>query len=295
MGLEQQALAQFDRLVEQGELLWTEVEARHVPSSPFNFQFRVAASLAKKPQTATQKKVENAFDDDNPDFSLGLIGPHHKLILNKFCVVRPQFVIHTVEFERQQTPLSLADLSALWDVLSRLESEHIAIFNCGADAGASMGHKHMQLLPHPGRKEFELFPDLFKSGSGTNKKEDIQIHQDVPFQHAFQALPLAVNAEALVKVYKRLRDHLSLDTHAPHNVILVKRWMMVIPRRTGRIGEMAANAAAMVGMVWMTKEHEYDLWTEADPMLLLPQFGLPLAEDISKSNGNIIKATRTSD
>lgn len=34
--LEQQALAQFDRLVEAGELLWTEVTARQVASTPFN-------------------------------------------------------------------------------------------------------------------------------------------------------------------------------------------------------------------------------------------------------------------
>jgi hypothetical protein len=52
---------------------------------------------------------------------------------------------------------------------------------------------------------------------------------------------------------------------------------MVIPRRVGRIanGEMAANAAVMVGIVWMTKEHEYELWTRDDPMKFLPEFGVP--------------------
>ncbi|KAF2449185.1 hypothetical protein P171DRAFT_187741 [Karstenula rhodostoma CBS 690.94] len=271
--LEQQALSQFDRLVETGELLWTEVTARHVASTPFKFQFRVASSLAKKPQSATrhQKKVANAFDDDNPDFSLGLVGPGHKLILNKFCVVRPQFVLHTVEFEPQQTPLSFADLSALWHVLGSLQSEHFAIFNCGVDAGASVGHKHMQVLPHPGRDEFELFPDSVELG------EDIYVHQDVPFQHAVQKLPQTADADALVTIYQNLRNHLSLGQQTPHNVVLTKRWLMVIPRRVGRIadGEMAANAAVMVGIVWMTKEHEYELWTRDDPMKFLPEFGVP--------------------
>lgn len=275
VGLEQQALSQFDRLVAAGELLWTEVTARHVPSTPFNFQFRVAASLAKKPQTATQKKVDNAFDDDNSDFSLGLIGSNHKLILNKFCVVRPQFVIHTVEFEPQQTPLSLADLSALWNVLDRLESEHVAIFNCGADAGASVGHKHMQILPHPETEEFVMFPDAMELGDGIHDCED------VPFQHALQRLPSSVDANALVTIYQNLRNHLSLDKQSPHNLILTKKWLMVVPRTRGHIGPegvLAANAAAMVGMVWMTKEHEYELWTEGNPMRLLPEFGVPRNE-----------------
>jgi hypothetical protein len=34
--LERKALAQFDRLVETGELFWTEVIPRYVSSTPFN-------------------------------------------------------------------------------------------------------------------------------------------------------------------------------------------------------------------------------------------------------------------
>jgi ATP adenylyltransferase/5',5'''-P-1,P-4-tetraphosphate phosphorylase II len=80
-----------------------------------------------------------------------------------------------------------------------------------------------------------------------------------------------------VTIYQNLRNHLSLGHQQPHNVILTKRWFMVIPRRVGRIanGEMAANAAVMVGIVWMTKEHEYELWTRDDPMKFLPEFGVP--------------------
>ena len=53
---------------------------------------------------------------------------------------------------------------------------------------------------------------------------------------------------------------------------------MVVPRFTGRLGPggiLAANAAAMVGIVWMTEEREYELWTKGDAMRLLPAFGFP--------------------
>ncbi|KAL5431090.1 hypothetical protein PMIN05_009738 [Paraphaeosphaeria minitans] len=105
----------------------------------------------------------------------------------------------------------------------------------------------------------------------------IYVHPDVPFQHAVQKLSQEADAGMLVIIYQNLRSHLALGHRAPHNVVLTKRWLMVIPRRLGRIadGEMAANSAVMVGMVWMTKEHEYELWTRGDPMKFLPDFGVP--------------------
>ncbi|CAI6335479.1 unnamed protein product [Periconia digitata] len=290
MNLETKALAAFDRLVQSGELLWKETAPRHVPSSPFNFEFRVAASLAKKPRTAHQKKVVNAFADDNPDFSLGLIGPNHKLILNKFCVVRPQFVLHTVEFVPQQRALDSADLGSLWHVLQSLQSEHIAIFNCGVDAGASVGHKHMQILPHPGGSDFQFFPDTVPAQDGkalipyeasttdlpTRFHIGIYSVPNIPFQHAVQWLPNEINENILASIYHDLLSHLTLGQESAHNLILVKDWIMVIPRRTGWIGDLGANAAAMIGMVWMTSEQDYEGWTKQDPMLLLPTFGVPV-------------------
>lgn len=117
--------------------------------------------------TATQKKVENAFADPNPDFTLGTIGSKHKLILNKFSVVRPQFVLPTLEFEPQSTPLNRSDTYAISDTLIRLDGDYMAIFNCGADAGASVGHKHTQIIPRPTNDGFSLFPDNAELVDGT--------------------------------------------------------------------------------------------------------------------------------
>lgn len=127
---------------------------------------RIAETLKKKPWTSRQKKVDNAFADEDPDFNLGQIGPIHKLVLNKFSVVRPQFVLPTIEFQSQNDPLNAADLGAAWEVLSSLENEYMIIFNCGADGGASVGHKHLQVLPRPDPKEHELFPETLLSNEG---------------------------------------------------------------------------------------------------------------------------------
>lgn len=108
----------------------------------------------------------NAFSDDDPDFFLEHVGPAHSLILNKYCVVRPQYIIHTNVFTPQSDPLSENDLSAVWSVLSRLESQHMVIFNGGAEAGSSLGHKHLQVLPRPPKEEFDFFPNTIGISEG---------------------------------------------------------------------------------------------------------------------------------
>lgn len=111
------------------------------------FQFYVANGLTKKPRTAGSKKKTPAFTSDPPEFTLGLFGPRHKLILNKYCAVRPQMVLHTTEFEPQDELLNADDFQAAWLALSSLGDKHTVIFNGGKDAGASLNHKHLQVVP----------------------------------------------------------------------------------------------------------------------------------------------------
>tara|TARA_R110002060_G_scaffold10893_3_gene16057 strand:+ start:2087 stop:2413 length:327 start_codon:yes stop_codon:yes gene_type:complete len=98
---------------------------------------------------------------------IDFIGPSHKLILNKYCVVRPQYVLHTTSFTPQADHLNVVDFAAAWNVLSRLESRHMVIYNCGVEAGSSIGHKHLQVLPRPEKEEFELFPDALGIDDGS--------------------------------------------------------------------------------------------------------------------------------
>jgi ATP adenylyltransferase/5',5'''-P-1,P-4-tetraphosphate phosphorylase II len=130
------------------------------------FQFRSATSLTVKPILSStdpgRSKPTNAFSDTDPDFLLSHIGPSHTLILNKYCVVRPQFILHTNDFVPQSDHLTESDLDAAWTVLSSLtRRKHIVIYNCGFEGWSSIGHKHLQILPRPSEGDgFEFFPDL---------------------------------------------------------------------------------------------------------------------------------------
>lgn len=58
-------------------------------------------------------------------------------------------VLHTVEFEPQDELLNAEDFQAAWSALWSLGAHYMVIFNGGKDAGASLNHKHLQLLPRP--------------------------------------------------------------------------------------------------------------------------------------------------
>jgi ATP adenylyltransferase/5',5'''-P-1,P-4-tetraphosphate phosphorylase II len=184
--------------------------------------------------------------------------------------VRPQYLLHTNDFVPQTDHLTEGDLAAAWNVLTRLEkdSKHVVIYNCGFEAGSSLGHKHLQILPLPAKEEFEFFPD--KLGID----EDSSTTPRVPFRHAVKRIPTATSSAQLAQMYQSLLSLTKVSEAAGHNVLLVPGWMLVIPRSKGRKGILSANAAAMAGMVWVTGKEEVRQWVEHGPMKLLCEFGI---------------------
>lgn len=78
----------------------------------------------------------------------------------------------------------------------------------------------------------------------------------------------------LVEVYKTLLARAKVEEAPGHNVIIVSEWMLVIPRVRPKQGSMLANAAAMVGMVWITKPEVLQEWLDFGPMKALCGFGV---------------------
>lgn len=212
-------------------------------------------------------------------------------MLNKFCVYRPSLLLITSSYAPQSRALDARDVSAAWAALSRLSREAeegeddeegvklMVIYNCGAEAGSSQGHKHLQILPHPrtaegrGGELFELFPSkaLARAGGG----DIVEDGQGAMHKHFILPLSRDADAESVVRVHERLLQrmrefvvgfdgsggggHPSVDP--PHNVVMTREWMCLIPRRRSGIDRgTPANALGMVGVVWTTREGEGDWW-----------------------------------
>lgn len=201
--------------------------------------------------------------------------------MNKFCYFRPHLILISSDGHRRQyEPLDKVDLTAAWKTITTVESDYIAIYNCGKDAGCSRLHKHMQVMPMP-RQHFANFLD---GETGQEPKVSFQwyYHRFGPFKD--------VTISELVETYSQLRSkaletyeasirmahRVSPDVSCPHNVILSRRWMMVIPRRRGDVdSDIAANALGMLGVIAVAKEQAIEKWIQLGPVESLAILGVP--------------------
>jgi len=69
------------------------------------------------------------------------------------------FLLHTKIFQPQTDGLNKSDFAAIWSLLISFESPQMVLYNCGADAGASQGHKHLQIFPASKPENCVMFPE----------------------------------------------------------------------------------------------------------------------------------------
>ncbi|KAI5302119.1 hypothetical protein KEM56_001022 [Ascosphaera pollenicola] len=341
--LEVESLRRFDELVESGDIIFQDTTPILVPSKPFNFQFRIADSLTKKPQIdinvarklqeqseskepspadapsssssssssarqatppekAKSEKPKSPFDRDPPSFVLSHPTDTHTLRFNKFCVVRPQFVLHTDEWQSQINPLETIDIEAGWTTLKEFGEGYMLIFNGGTQGGWSLPHRHMQLLPLSTGKPFgyDLWPDIYASkklhegmcnGSTNNSPSPFAANKyadgiitvpEIPYAHALHKLPanpFQITPSTLHDIYASLLKvcNVGESNEFSHNLILTHCWMLVIPRlRAAQPGINVINASAMVGMVWIPSQEVWQAWQDyKDMMATMTRFGYP--------------------
>ncbi|GFF95583.1 5',5'''-P-1,P-4-tetraphosphate phosphorylase 2 [Aspergillus udagawae] len=281
-------LARFDDLVARDIIYYTPPTTIRLNDAGFPFEFYISPSLRTKPpyigddlhsnDSALPEGFGPGSDIANadPDLLIATINRTHLLVINKFSVFRPQLLLLTCDsYRRQHEPLTVEDFAAIHSVLSSSQTPHLVIYNCGPIAGASRNHKHVQILPRPAL----LFPDDPNIDPGM-----------IPFQFVLRCLrgldfesldcPFKlseVHQELLAEAKERLGHSASTDTeeYFPHNVVLVREWMIVIPRRSNNFEGTTANAAGMMGSVWLKSEDELDRWKQVGPTKALAGLGFP--------------------
>ncbi|KAK4186431.1 hypothetical protein QBC35DRAFT_501344 [Podospora australis] len=302
----------FDRRVDKGVIVYNkDFRAVFYSDKGFDFEFRLLSGLDKKPNPSSppvSSGCRPGSDIDVSGFEISALGPTHLLAFNKFSSARPHLLVLTQDgFTRQYEPLNIDDFTALRSVLmpffENSKRRYLAIFNCGVDSGCSRLHKHMQVFPAGGDtsmddkkvdKDFPLWPD----------SEDPAVENNLPFQcfvHHFSGDEFP-SAEKLTEIYQRLvgeaecaltafghhpqrqevenSNESSSKEGVPHNVILDRRWMVVVPRRSAGTNGADANAAAYLGMVWLSDEDKMRLWTDQGPASVLRQLGFPRSSQV---------------
>lgn len=301
-------LSKFDQLIQAGivlydkdqEIISEEDQGLKVSLSEvcmesnlltlLQFHFILTSALLKKPTLLSSQLREHhaqnheqkreGSDINTRDFEIGEIGDNHFLAANMFCFARPHLMLLTSNARlKQYEALQRSDFEAAWMILDSVNSDYVTFYNCGQNAGCSRLHKHMQLMLLP-KNTFAAFLD-----SDNGKEPHMPFywfHRRLQTQHVDPDRLSNIYQELLVessKVSAGGFEHASErlpDAVCPHNMVLIKRWMMVIPRRRAGINKQAgANAIGMLGHIAIATHKEIDGWKRLGLTSVLAELGVP--------------------
>ncbi|KAF2659405.1 hypothetical protein K491DRAFT_583047, partial [Lophiostoma macrostomum CBS 122681] len=277
-------LSSFDTLVSQDKIIYdsNQTPTPYSSPSPFHALFIITSTFQQKPSKPSDSLAAEEQEDLAPGSDINIagleitdVGERHVLAFNKFPSFRPHLLLLTEDGHvRQQEDLSQADVGALWD------RQWVGIFNCGKEGGCSRVHKHMQIFPLPDRKardKWTLFPSTDPDAAAS---KDIR----VPFRYFIYRFARdrsrdGDSSEAYQAYVKMLRDSrevlgLGGDQYCPHNVVMTRDWMVVIPRRRGQVGGLGVNAASMMGLATVKDEEEFGKWKSAGVERVLEEAGV---------------------
>lgn len=223
----------------------------------------------------------NPFLPYDPNLFVAHLSPTHLCLLNKYNVYNNHLLVVTRAFEEQTTWLTAADLAALWRCMGEVDG--LGFFNGGKDAGASQRHKHLQLVPFP------------LSPNGTAVPLEAALTTAV-FTHSLGRVPSFPFAHALVRLDMGQETGVSLFHHyqqllaavglndgtvgrggshaAPYNLLLTRRWMLLVPRTHAKHHGVSVNSLGFAGSMLARDDEQLALIRQLGPMTILRGVGV---------------------
>lgn len=295
-GLAAMAAARVRAARRSGALQSTATDLHRIDDGPVRFLVRVLASLKRKEREAKVRAEAaddgegavraNPFLPHDPRLFVADLTPTHFCLLNKFNVTDSHLLLVTRAFEDQERLLTPADLEAMALVLSEIDG--LGFFNGGTAAGASQPHKHLQLVPLPLVPEAGaedpalpieplLAPVLANAGPGVPATV-----AGFPFRHALLRLGGDPGPGELDEAYRRLLAATGLaapDAAAraetrpalPYNLLLTRRWMLIVPRSRERVDGISINALGYAGSLFVRDRDEMATVVCTGPLRLITQ------------------------
>ena len=230
-----------------------------------DFLVRVVSSLARKSEG---KKETNPFLPYEESMFVAEISDTHICLLNKFNVIDHHLLIIPRSFEEQESLLTLQDFEAIRICMA--EFDGLAFYNGGEIAGASQGHKHLQMIPLPMANKGPRIPiePLFASA---RFKDDLGIVPGLPFVHTFARLAPTIQeapqqgAKELLRLYRVMLYAAGLNAPSepqdsrqsgPYNLLITREWMMLIPRSEECFDSISVNALGFAGALLVQNKQQ---------------------------------------
>lgn len=298
------AIAQRTRHALQcGALQPIETALTHIDDGGVRFAVREVSSLARK-EAARRTDASEAAGSQAPkafrapwrdpflpyedDLYVGDLSSTHVALLNKYNVIAEHLLIVTRRFVPQEALLDQDDFAALLLALRGFDA--LGFYNGGPDAGASQPHKHLQAVPLPldaagAAVPIETLLDAAPADGGRVP--------GLPFAHAFARVDLAggvatreaADAQHALDIYRALLRAADIGTievdgvphqRTPYNLLVTRRWMLVVPRETERVEGIALNALGFAGSLFVRDAAQLETLARIGPMTALARVTKPL-------------------
>lgn len=255
------------RALAAGALQPIETQSTMLDDGGVRFVVRAVSSLARKDAARQAAVVPDPLGNYEPDLFISDLGPSHYLLLNKFPVLAGHVLLVTRRFERQERLLTIEDFGALTACMSEVDG--LGFYNGGAEAGASQLRKHLQLVPLP----------LAAEGPDEVPMERAFIGGHRPaFRHGFAPIAPHATAAALQALYLELLHRCGISAvpaadgelqSAPYNLLLRRRWMLVVARSRECFETISINALGFAGSLFVRTHAEQERVCAVGPMRVL--------------------------
>lgn len=291
----QKVVGQTHHALRVGALIRIPTDFRFIEDGGVRFFVRAIPSLRRKDEARRNEKSfppeelpRNPFLPYEEDLFVSDISSSHVAILNKFNVVDYHLLIVTRNFEEQEALLTRGDFEALWACME--EYEGLGFYNGGREAGASQGHKHLQLVPLPIAPSGPAVPidPLLSSAQFTGSP-----FGKVPplsFRHSFTRFdqrgePQKGAALRAFELYCGMLENVGIGPptpgpavrqSAPYCLLVTRRWMLLVPRSREFYGTISINSLGFAGAMLVRGEAEMEVLATAGPMTALRAVSLPL-------------------
>ena len=262
-----------DRAAQSGSLISLPTERTVVEDRGIAFIVHTTDLQTSKTRAKTNQieKSFNPFLPPDPDLIIGDLTSDHVSVLNKYNVLDHHLLIVTRIFEAQETLLNVGDFEALAACMDEIDG--LGFYNGGVTAGASQAHKHLQLIPLPlGDGPLPTPMDsVIDPSAEVGRLSRVPL---LPFDHALIRLDGngidSHRAKELHEFYRRACRAVNVhDETQPYNLLLTRRWMLVVPRSREHWRGVSINALGFAGSLLVRSPTELEQLKLIGPLAVL--------------------------
>ena len=273
-------VATTEQATRAGALITVPTEREMIEDLGIEFVVHITTLQKTKEKASRRQETEtsvNPFLPPDPDLLVADLGPHHLGVLNKFNVLPHHLLIITRDFEPQEALLTGNDFTALLSAMNEIDG--LGFYNGGEIAGASQSHKHLQLVPLPlGRGPLPTPIDSVLDA--TTETGDVTTVPAFDFRHALIPLDGAVfetgRAQEIHLHYRQACAAAGIhDESQPYNLLLTRRWMLLVPRSREHWSRVSLNALAFAGSLLVRNRTVFDRLREIGPLAVLKMVAEP--------------------